>query len=99
MIRWPMSPQARARGRPRGPQKAGHHAEQSAVHDLLTTNAQVEGLDPSYTGTTAMAILPLPLSPGAEARVLLHHLLEHGHIVGRDMAGRIIIQLAAVADA
>jgi hypothetical protein len=31
--------------------------------------------------------------------VLLHHLLEHGHIVGRDMAGRIIIQLAAVADA
>jgi hypothetical protein len=27
--------------------------------------------------------------------VLLHHLFEHGHIVGRDIAGRIIIQLAA----
>ena len=28
-----------------------------------------------------MAILPLPLPPGAEARALLHHLLEHGDIL------------------
>jgi hypothetical protein len=41
-----------------------------------------------------MAIVPLPLSPGAEARALLHHLLEHGDIVGRDAEGRTIIQLA-----
>jgi hypothetical protein len=41
-----------------------------------------------------MAIVPFPLSPGAEARALLHHLLEHGDIVGRDIAGRSIIQLA-----
>ena len=41
-----------------------------------------------------MAILPLPLSPGAEARALLHHILEHGDIVGRDTTGRAIIQLA-----
>jgi len=41
-----------------------------------------------------MAMVPLPLSPGAEARALLHHLLEHGDIVGRDTAGRTIIQLA-----
>jgi hypothetical protein len=41
-----------------------------------------------------MAIMPLPLSPGAEARALLHHLLEHGDIVGRDTAGRTIIQLS-----
>jgi hypothetical protein len=41
-----------------------------------------------------MAIVPLPLPPGAEARVLLHHLLEHGDILGRDTAGRIVIQLA-----
>lgn len=40
-----------------------------------------------------MAITPLPLSPGAEARSLLHHLLEHGDIVGRDTAGRTVIQL------
>src|SRR5690606_1472647 len=47
------------------------------------------------TGTSAMAIVPRPLSPGAEARALLHHLLEHGDIVGMDGAGRTIIQLAA----
>ena len=41
-----------------------------------------------------MAIVPLPLPPGAEARALVHHLLEHGDIVGRDTAGRTIIQLA-----
>ena len=41
-----------------------------------------------------MAIVPLPLPPGAEARALLHHLLEHGDIVGVDAAGRMIIELA-----
>ena len=41
-----------------------------------------------------MAIVPLPLSPDVEARVLLHHLLEQGDIVGEDAAGRTIIQLA-----
>jgi hypothetical protein len=64
------------------------------VHDLLITTVQVEGLGWSYTGTTAMAIMPLPLPPGAEGRALLHHLLEHGDIVGEDTAGRKIIQLA-----
>ena len=41
-----------------------------------------------------MAIVPLPLPPAAEAQALLHHLLEHGDVVGRDTAGRTIIQLA-----
>jgi hypothetical protein len=41
-----------------------------------------------------MAIVPLPLSPNAAARALLHHLVEHGDIVGRDTTGRTIIQLA-----
>ena len=41
-----------------------------------------------------MAIVPLPLSPGAEARALLHHLLERGDVVGVDSAGRMIIELA-----
>jgi hypothetical protein len=41
-----------------------------------------------------MAIVPLSLSPGAEARALLHHLLEHGDVVGKDTVGRTIIQLA-----
>jgi hypothetical protein len=40
-----------------------------------------------------MAIVPLPLPPGAEARALLHHLLKHGDVIGRDTAGRTIIQL------
>ena len=87
-------------GRAEGPRPAGgathHHPHarwREAVHDLLTTNVQVEGLDPSYTGTTAIAIVHLPLPPGAEARALLHHLLEHGHVVGRDIPGRTIIQL------
>jgi hypothetical protein len=38
--------------------------------------------------------VPLSLSPGAEARALLHHVLEYGDMVGRDTAGRTIIQLA-----
>jgi hypothetical protein len=41
-----------------------------------------------------MAIVPLPLSQNVQARALLHHLLEHGDIVGRDAAGRTIVQLA-----
>jgi hypothetical protein len=41
-----------------------------------------------------MAIVPLPLPPGAEARALLHHLLAHGDIVGRDAIGRTVVQLA-----
>lgn len=40
-----------------------------------------------------MAIVPLPLPPGVQARALLHHLLEHGDIVGRGSAGGTIIQL------
>ncbi len=42
-----------------------------------------------------MAIVPFPLPPGAEARLLLHHLLEHGDVVGKDDAGRTMILLAA----
>jgi hypothetical protein len=42
-----------------------------------------------------MAIVPLPLPPGVEARVLLHQLLEHGDVVGKDTAGRTVIRLAA----
>jgi hypothetical protein len=38
--------------------------------------------------------MPLPLPPAVEARALLHHPREHGDIVGRDIAGRTIIQLA-----
>ena len=71
-----------SRGGPREHQKAGEQAEEAAVHDLLITNAQVEDLDASCIGTTAMAIVTLPLSPGAEARAPLHHLLEHGDFVG-----------------
>jgi hypothetical protein len=41
-----------------------------------------------------MAIVPLPLPPDAEARALLHHVLERGDVVGRDSAGRTVIQLA-----
>ena len=44
-----------------------------------------------------MSIAVLPLDPGSQARVLLHHLLESGDIVGRDAAGRTVIQLAADA--
>jgi hypothetical protein len=41
-----------------------------------------------------MSIVPLPLPPDAEARALLHHVLEHGDVLDRDSAGRTIIQLA-----
>ena len=42
-----------------------------------------------------MPVPALPLDPGAQARALLHHLLEAGDIIGRDTAGRTVIQLAA----
>jgi hypothetical protein len=42
-----------------------------------------------------MAIIPLPLPPGAEAGALLRYLLEQGDIMGMDAVGRTIIQLAA----
>jgi len=34
-----------------------------------------------------MAILSLPLPPAVDARALLHHLLEHGDIIGSDHCG------------
>jgi hypothetical protein len=41
-----------------------------------------------------MAIAPLPLPSGSQARALLHQVLERGDIVGRDAAGQTIIQLS-----
>lgn len=41
-----------------------------------------------------MAIMLPPLPPGAEARALLHHILEHGDILGSDTEGRTVLQLA-----
>lgn len=40
-----------------------------------------------------MATVPLPLPPNVAARALLHHLLEHGDVVGKDTMGRTVIQL------
>ena len=42
-----------------------------------------------------MPVTALPLDPGAQARALLHRLLEAGDVIGRDDAGRTVIQLAA----
>jgi hypothetical protein len=42
-----------------------------------------------------MPVTALSLDPGAQARVLLHCLLETGDIIGRDTAGRTVIQLVA----
>jgi hypothetical protein len=41
-----------------------------------------------------MTIIPLRLDPGSQARIMLHHLLEHGDIAGRDAIGRTVIKLA-----
>jgi len=41
-----------------------------------------------------MTVVPLRLDPGNEARTILHHLLEHGDIAGRDAVGRRVIALA-----
>ena len=41
-----------------------------------------------------MAIVSLPLPPGPEARLLLRRLLDEVNILGRDAAGRTIIQFA-----
>jgi hypothetical protein len=41
-----------------------------------------------------MSVIALPLSPDAHARALLHALLEASDVIGRDAAGRIVIQLA-----
>ena len=42
-----------------------------------------------------MPVTALPVDSGAQARALLHHLLETGDIIGKDAAGRTVIQLAA----
>jgi hypothetical protein len=34
------------------------------------------------------------IDAGGQARTILHHLLEHGDIAGRDAAGRTVIALA-----
>jgi hypothetical protein len=41
-----------------------------------------------------MAVVAIPLHPGAQARALLHHILANGDIVGRDNFGRTTIALA-----
>ena len=42
-----------------------------------------------------MSVTALPLDPSAQARILLHYLLEAGEIIGKDMAGCTVIQLVA----
>ena len=42
----------------------------------------------------AMTVVPLRLDPGSQARTILHHVLEHGDIAGRDPEGRRVITLA-----
>ena len=34
-----------------------------------------------------MPVITLPLDPAAQARALLHHLLEAGDVIGRDQSG------------
>jgi hypothetical protein len=41
-----------------------------------------------------MAVVLLPTDAGSQARTILHHLLEHGDVTGRDVAGRTMITLA-----
>jgi hypothetical protein len=41
-----------------------------------------------------MTVVSLRLDPGSEARTLLHHLLEHGDLTGRDAASRTLLTLA-----
>jgi len=42
-----------------------------------------------------MRVTLLHLDPGAQARTLLHHLLQAGDVIGRDASGRTLIQLTA----
>jgi hypothetical protein len=41
-----------------------------------------------------MTIIPFRLDPGAQARSILHHLLEHGDVAGSDAVGRTVITFA-----
>jgi hypothetical protein len=41
-----------------------------------------------------MTIIPLLLDPAAQARTILHHLLEHGDVAGQDAVGRTVITFA-----
>jgi hypothetical protein len=41
-----------------------------------------------------MNVVPLPTDAGSQARTILHHLLEHGDLAGRDAVGRTVIMLA-----
>jgi hypothetical protein len=63
------------------------------VNHSVMTNAQVESWTFTTNGTAAMAIVPLRSHRTSQPE-LLHHLLEYGDIVGKDTAGRTIIQLA-----
>jgi hypothetical protein len=52
------------------------------------TAAPTEGQEP-------MAVVPFRIdAPGSQARTILHHILEHGDVAGRDAAGRTVITLA-----
>jgi hypothetical protein len=41
-----------------------------------------------------MAVVPLSIDTGSQARTILHHLLERGDVAGHDAVGRTIITLA-----
>ena len=89
--RWPRSLQANA-GAEEGTVR--RQASKTSGRPFTITNVQVEGSIRPMPETAAMAIVPFPIPPSAQARTLLHHLLEYGDIVGRDAAGRTVIQLA-----
>jgi hypothetical protein len=41
-----------------------------------------------------MAVTRFPIDAGSQARTIVHHILEHGDVAGRDAAGRTVITLA-----
>ena len=68
--------------------------EDVRLEQFMTSGGNDDRLQPRLCRNDCMAIVPFPLPPGAEARLLLHHLLEHGDVVGKDDAGRTMILLA-----
>lgn len=53
------------------------------------------GISPEQpSGKLPITVVPLPIDTASQARTILHHILEHGDVAGRDAAGRTVIALA-----
>jgi hypothetical protein len=75
-----------------GTERIHHHKQLVPFWISRNPKGAIPPVQPGSKRPTTVA--PLPIDNATQVRTILHHLLEHGDIAGRDVAGHTVIRLA-----